>query len=183
LVIISRLDLAEPDRRWVEAIRQRHDPQYAVVAAHFTLVFPFEGLDVDTVVTHVGAVSDTASPIDFRLVAAKVMRDPLAPRSHVFLVPDQGSSEIRTLHDRLYGGLLTEKLRADIPYEPHVTVGAFCAHGGAERAAIEIGAVNVAGRLSMLDLAEFDQRQVTYLHRLQLNDTGRRRRVGRRRRS
>jgi 2'-5' RNA ligase len=183
LVIISWLDLAAPDRRWLEEIRQQHDPQHAMVAAHFTLVFPFDGPSLDEVLEHASAVASTTSPINFRLAAAKAVRDSLAPQSHVFLVPEQGANEVRALHDRLYTGVLAAKLRADVPYEPHVTVGAFTVHTEAERTACDIGAISVGGWLSALDLAEFDGRNVTHRHRLRLNDTGRPRRGARRRRN
>ncbi|HEV2189041.1 MAG TPA: 2'-5' RNA ligase family protein [Stellaceae bacterium] len=183
LVIISQLDLAVSDRRWLEEIRRRHDPQHAMVAAHFTLVFPFGGLRPDEVLEHASAVASTTSPINFRLAAAKAVQDALTPRNLVFLVPDEGASEIRALHGRLYSDVLAAKLRADIPYEPHVTVGAFSAHAEAERAASDIGAISVDGWLSTLDLAEFDGRKIAFLHRLRLSDTGRQRRAARRRKN
>ena len=173
LAIISRLDLAASDRRWLEEIRRRHDPQHALVAAHFTLVFPFEGLHPDEVLEHAGAVARTTSRINFRLAAAKAVRDALAPRSLVFLMPELGADEIRALHDRLYASVLAARLRADIPYEPHVTVGAFSVHAEAERAASDIGPFSIGGWLSAMDLVEFNGRRVTYLRRLRLSDTGR----------
>jgi len=35
----------------------------------------------------------------------------------------KGREQVRELHDELYKGPLTEFLRSDIPYIPHVTVG------------------------------------------------------------
>jgi 2'-5' RNA ligase len=48
----------------------------------------------------------------------------LGDGGHVFLVPDEGREQITELHDRLYAGVLQTHLRADIPFAPHMTVGA-----------------------------------------------------------
>jgi hypothetical protein len=42
----------------------------------------------------------------------------------VFLVPGQGAHELAALNSRLYSGALAWAYRADIPYVPHMTVGA-----------------------------------------------------------
>ena len=47
-----------------------------------------------------------------------------ATQSHVFLIPDEGAVEITALHSRLYSGVLKPHLRTDIPFVPHMTIGA-----------------------------------------------------------
>jgi len=43
LAIVAYPVLAADDHRWIEAIRARHDPQAGRIAAHVTLLFPWEG--------------------------------------------------------------------------------------------------------------------------------------------
>jgi 2'-5' RNA ligase len=51
------------------------------------------------------------------------VNDDSSPNVYVLLVPDEGFSGIVKLHDRLYTGLLADRLRLDIPFIPHVTIG------------------------------------------------------------
>lgn len=172
LAIISRLDIGESDRRWLEAIRRRFDPQKGMVDGHVTLVFPFDRLGVSTVATHAGAVAAVTAPIAFRLATVQAVCDALGPRSHLFLIPAQGADDICALHDRLYTGPLAPMLRTDIPYQPHVTVGAFSARADAQRAAAGLGAIDIPGRLESIDLVEIAGRRLTDLYRIPLGAKG-----------
>jgi 2'-5' RNA ligase len=96
------------------------------------------------------------------------VRDALSPRSLVFLIPGEGADEVRALHARLYEGVLTAKLRSDIPYEPHMTIGAFETHAEAKRAAAAIGPIGIAAQLTAMDLVAYDGRKVRDLHRMLL---------------
>lgn len=164
LVIFSQLELGLPDRQWVEGVRRRYDPQHALVEAHFTLVFPFEGVPQDDVVAHTAAVVASTPAVAFRLTAAAAVSDPSAAGAHVFLLPSEGDAAVRRLHSRLYSGVLAPKLRGDIPYQPHVTVGAFDRHADAERVAAALGPCDVAGKLISVELAAFDGRNLAHLH-------------------
>lgn len=42
---------------------------------------------------------------------------------YVFLVPDEGYSDICLLHDRLYTGLFSRHHKYEIPYIPHLRIG------------------------------------------------------------
>ncbi|MDB5430895.1 MAG: hypothetical protein JWP35_2011 [Caulobacter sp.] len=168
LALICPLDISPSDRTGIEALRAAHDPQSGRVEAHFTLVFPFEGLDPDALERHAGAVASAAPAIAFRLTAARAVRDLLAPRSHIFLTPDEGEADIRGLHAALYAGPMAPWLRADIPYAPHVTVGAFGDHAAAEAECSRIGPVDIAGRLGALDVMSVEAGCISRLARLPL---------------
>ncbi|TPW04885.1 MAG: hypothetical protein FD124_2398 [Alphaproteobacteria bacterium] len=58
-------------------------------------------------------------------------------------------------------------LRADIPFVSHVTVAAFDRNDEAERMARELEPFNTQGKLTAMDLLEFDGATVTELHRFQ----------------
>lgn len=45
-------------------------------------------------------------------------------KATIFLVPDQGYEEIVKLHDKIYSGKFKSSLRLDIPFIPHITIGA-----------------------------------------------------------
>ena len=168
-VVFATLELAARDAACIEALRRRRDPQAALVAAHFTLVFPFQGVPATAVLAHVSQVAAGAAPIAFRLASSMAVRDLLAPRSHVFLTPDLGAEEIVALHDRLYAGLLAPFLRRDIAYAPHVTVAAMEAHGDAKALAEALGPIDIRGRIAALTLASLTDSALVDAQRLPLS--------------
>jgi 2'-5' RNA ligase len=168
LALICPLDISPSDAARIDALRAAHDPQHGRVAAHFTLVFPFEGLSAVELAAHAGAATRARAPIAFRLRAAIAVRDVMSPRSLIFLTPQEGDAEIRGLHAALYGGPMSPFLRADIPYAPHVTVGAFSDHEAAEAVCARIGPVDIAGRLDALDLVSLEGGRIERLSRLLL---------------
>ena len=168
LAIISELDLGAADADRIEGLRRRHDPQQPMVAAHFTLVFPFESADQAAVEAHAERVTRQAGPFSFHLRRLAAVQDPLGPLSRLFLLPDSGSAELIALHDALYAGPLSPHLRSDIAYAPHVTVGAFPGLELAQAALAEVGAVDIVGAVSAFDLVTFDGRTVSRLRRFAL---------------
>ena len=121
LAVVSFPALADEDRRWVESIRAKHDPQAGRLAAHFTLVFPVEAATA-AIAAEVTAVARSIAPIPFVVRYAMAARDASGRGGHVFLVADEGAAEIVSMHNRLYAGGLKRHLRADIPFVPHITV-------------------------------------------------------------
>jgi 2'-5' RNA ligase len=133
-------------------VRAQHDPQHDLVEAHFTLMFPMTGVSLTTLAGHVDRIAKRSRAVDFRLTQARAVQDRLAPRSHVFLIPDEGDAEIRELHSALYGGDFASSLRADIPYLPHVTVAVFPTQPAAEAMAHELGEFQIKGCLRAMAL-------------------------------
>jgi 2'-5' RNA ligase len=123
LAVVAYPALAERDRRWVESVRARHDPQAARVHAHFTCVFP-AALPAPVLTEHVSNVLGRFRPIRFVIRRAIACVDPIAAGGYVFLVLDEGREEMIALHDALYEGALQIHLRREIPFEPHITVAA-----------------------------------------------------------
>jgi 2'-5' RNA ligase len=138
LAIVAYPILDEIDRLWIESSRARHDPQASRIDVHFTLVFPVEAV-ASALGPEIAVVAQSSHLIPFTIRRTKVVRDPLGNGSHIFLVPDEGSAEIATLHDRLYAGALRAHLRSDIPFVPHMTVGAAPDSQTAETFAEELG--------------------------------------------
>lgn len=163
LVIYSKLGVSDGDHRWINDVRQAHDPQHRMVPAHFTFVFPFDGVAIGDVVLHATQVSRATAAIRFRLQDAAAVKDAFGPATHLFLLPTDGADCMRELHARLYGGVLAPHRHPTVPFAPHVTVGAFDQKVDAELAAKRLGGFDIPGVLTSLFIAEFDGRTVADL--------------------
>lgn len=113
------LFLGEAQIDEIEAIRKKHDPLFGFIQPHITLVFPFESaLSNDELRAHIARKLQGIHPIEIELI------DRISHEGeYLFLRVEKGREQVRELHDELYKGPLTEFLRSDIPYIPHVTVG------------------------------------------------------------
>lgn len=168
LVIYSRLRVSDRDHRWIDQVRQVHDPQHRMVAAHFTFVFPFAGVGVDDVVLHATQVSRATAAIHFRLQEAAAVKDPFSPATRLFLLPTDGADSMRELHAQLYDGVLAPHRHPSAPFVPHVTVGTFDQEADAELVAQRLGEFDIRGALTSLLVADFDGRTVEDLCELPL---------------
>ncbi len=119
IAVVGYPNLDELDRRWVESFRVKYDPQVSQIGVHFTLVFPVE-LASSGLESEIAAVARITQPISFTVRRTEVVRDAHGNGSYVFLVPDEGSVEITTLHNSLYAGALHPYQRLDIPFLPQV---------------------------------------------------------------
>ena len=122
LALVAYPDLEAEDLDWIQSIRRRHDPNFAMVGAHFTFVFPLSGMPEAAFVAHVTEVLRTQSPIAFELRTATVVPEPDGDHFSIVLVPDAGHDAMTALHRRLYTGPLEPHLRPEIPFVPHLTV-------------------------------------------------------------
>jgi 2'-5' RNA ligase len=137
LAVVAYPHLRDSDRQWVEAVRARHDPQASQIEAHFTLVFPAE-VAVEALIAQVRSAVVFCGAIPFTLGRAVVFRDVAEEGSHVFLLPEEGHEELHTLHDRLNDGVFSRHLRTDVPFVPHLTVGAYSTFEECERVAEQL---------------------------------------------
>ena len=102
----------------IEAFRARHDPMAGRVRAHLTLVFPFAtALTALQIETHVRRVAAKWPPIPVTFRAVRMHEN-----EFVFLMASRGAASIVALHDQLYTRSLRSHLRAEFPYEPHITI-------------------------------------------------------------
>ena len=166
IAIIAVPRFAPDDLEWIDRIRSRYDPQRNVVAPHFTLVFPCKAGPVDAVLEHAAHVASQTEPSRF------VLRSALAVKasSHVFLVPDEGTSAVVALHRSLNSGHLAPSARTDIPFAPHVTVAALEDPEQAAAVADELNAsgVAIAGTIFAIDVLELDGKAVREILRIEL---------------
>ena len=102
----------------IEAFRRRHDPVAHLIPAHLSLVFPFPTAHTRLQVeTHVQRIVSRWPPIpvSFRRVRMEA-------NEFVFLMASRGAASVTALHDKLYTRSLRPHLRADLAYEPHITL-------------------------------------------------------------
>ena len=151
LAFVAYPVLAEVDRRWIESIRERHDPQASQIAPHFTLVFPVT-VAAEPVMDEASRFLMEGRPIPFVLRRAEAVADRIGEGCHLFLVPEEGREEIAALHDQLYEGVLRPYLRDDMPFLPHITVGACRDLGECQRLAETLNCEPLAVRGSLLSV-------------------------------
>lgn len=169
LAIVSYPRFEDGAGRWIEAARKEHDPQASLLKAHFTLVFPLDAA-LPPVAEQATRIAAAARPARVVLRRAEAVPDALHGGGHVFLVPDEGRAEIEALHDRLYDGALRAHLRTDVPFVPHITVGAYAAHERCVALAAELNAQRplVHGTVDSIEIIEVSVSEVRTLLRLEL---------------
>lgn len=116
--------LSPRDLEWIQQLRAEYDRQkYDLIDPHLTLVFPADRIAEGEFVEHVNTVCGRFSEISFVLRGALTLNAAFDERRYLFLVPEEGYTDLVQIHDALYAGVLAEELRADIPYVPHLTIG------------------------------------------------------------
>jgi hypothetical protein len=148
LAVIAVPDFSAGDAAWIDTIRRAHDPQYEQVAAHVTLVFPFESADPDWFSGHVAAVAAVAAPLDVTFDRLARIENPHQPKYRFLnvLLADADSSVPLTALYRALGG--------KGEYAPHATISRFGAVFSAKALERQLGAWNgrIAGRIAALDI-------------------------------
>lgn len=170
LLALSYPSISEAHWAWIQAIRKRHDPQYALVAPHFTLVFPIFEREHNAFRQHIRRQVEAQPAIAISLRCALVVKDAFSDLTHTFLVPDQGFSDLVKLHDRLYSNFLADQLRLDIPFIPHITVAASLEPTVCKRMADKINSQPLAidGWIRTVDIVEHANGTVTTLEQIVL---------------
>jgi len=124
LLVISYPEITRQDADWIQAVRQRHTfLRYSILAPHVTLVFPLSSVVEDGLLSHIQLLATGQPRIRFVLRSSLLVKDDSNNNYYVLLVPDEGFSGVVRLHDKLYTGILASKLRLDLPFIPHLTVG------------------------------------------------------------
>lgn len=171
LVLLSYPVISDSDLAWIQNVRAEHDRLYYNVAApHFTIIFPISNLDQESFVTHVMEHVRETAAIQFVLRCAVVVKDVLSEYMHVFLVPDEGFSDIVKVHDRLYSGSAAPHLRLDIPYLPHIGIGNSLDPLICKRLVDELNASDfqIRGEIKTLDIVSYEEDTITPIKTLEL---------------
>lgn len=161
LYCIAPPNLRQDDEDRISRIRRLHDPLASRIGPHVTLVFGVTGLSVETFRAHVGAVAERATRFSLRFIRAAAVGSHTGPETHVFLLPDNGAP-VEALHAALYTGPLASAPRHDIPFIPHMTVGAFQRAEGAAALSDEINDAGLDVPADMDRLAVVAARGATF---------------------
>jgi 2'-5' RNA ligase len=158
--VIAEPELATPDRDWIEALRRRHDPTgQARVGPHLTLFFAAGFSDPAPLARAMERAAESHPAFDLKLAPVVVLPD-IAGGAVVALAATFGRSECVALHDALYAGDLARHLRADVSYEPHLTLGRAANATDAQplASAIAAGRRAILARIAALRLVELGER-------------------------
>ncbi len=93
-----------------------------------------------------------------------------SPQTHLFLVPDQGYSTLVKLHDTLYSGILAQTLRLDVPFIPHITVGAHSDPQVCKQAADKINHQDICirGHIDAVNILTYENNSVATIKQIGL---------------
>jgi len=120
LYVVTYPRFAAADSDWIEAIRQAHDPQAALIAAHVTLVFAAQDVAMNSAAEHLHVIARAARfPVTFE--AAVLRPGPTEASFYAYLLPTAGADALVDLHDALHAGPFAG--HQVLPFEPHVTMG------------------------------------------------------------
>ncbi|WP_225049031.1 2'-5' RNA ligase family protein [Lacticaseibacillus kribbianus] len=133
----------------VTAVRRRHDPLAANIRPHVSLVFPFESPAPDAAIVAAVARAAAATPA-FAVAFDRIGGD--WANGYFWLAAGTGAGTLTQLHDRLYRDpVFAAFLRADIPYQPHITLGRVTpAHAEATAAGLDAAGLVATTRVTAI---------------------------------
>jgi 2'-5' RNA ligase len=158
--------IADADREFIDGFRREHDlPFRDVVAPHFTMVFGCSDVPLSLYRRHVATVARSQSVISFSCRYAMIFNVATNDNYSVFLVPDEGYSEISKLHDKFYRGPLAPHLRLDLPYIPHITIATIpdAARIKALCDKLNAAGITIHGQIDAITLCSYDGSKITDL--------------------
>jgi 2'-5' RNA ligase len=165
LYTVAYLDVSISACAFLNSVRQEHDPQVDVVAPHFTMVFGCNAVSESAYNEHIASVASNTRSIKFHCRYAMLGADDMNDTAYVFLVPDEGTSSISLLHDRLYTGILAEHLRLEFPFIPHVTVASTKDWNRAKslRDSLNSSGIDIEGTLGSLTVSALKDRKLEFV--------------------
>lgn len=148
--------LSDAEADLIARFRAEHDARHTVVAPHFTMVFGCGAIAEAQYLQHVAAVARSSAPVNFCCRYAMLGTDDHGETACVYLVPDEGYSQLSLLHDRLYAGIMSPHLRLDIPFVPHITIGTLAERQVAKQLcdALNERGLHIQGAVSELAVGE-----------------------------
>lgn len=171
LLAIAYLQLNPADGSWINAFRKKHDHlYYGEIDPHFTLVFPTSGISPDDFVCEISSKSVNLESFNFVIRSAMTNNDRLSEYSHIFLVPDEGNSQVVKIHDQLYSGTLKKMRKTDIDFISHVTVGSYTDPRTCIALVEEINKKDliIKGEITSIDIVSFGSGNLQKLHSIEL---------------
>ncbi|MHC5595995.1 MAG: 2'-5' RNA ligase family protein [Nostoc sp.] len=105
----------------IQQIRHKYDPQVGLIEPHITLVFPIiESINENNLIMHTHRILSNYKTFPISLKGLQKSWD-----KYLFLMVEEGKVDMIKLHNELYTGILAKYCRNNIPFLPHLTLGAF----------------------------------------------------------
>lgn len=172
LLALTYPRISQKDYNWIQEFREENDElNYGVMEPHFTLVFPVFNQRPETFIEEIKSRSADHNKIGFALRCAVMDKDAFTPYWHVYLVPDEGYSKIIKLHDNLYSGKLTDELRLDLPFIPHIEIANSIEKWKCKELVDQINNSNleIKGSILELDVVEYHEERVETIEKIKLS--------------
>ncbi len=171
MIVIAYPELKKKDHQKIQDLRSKYDTlYYDVIGPHFTIVFPVFNLNKKEVISEVEELSKGQKEINFCLRCAVLNKDSFNDYWHVFLVPDEGFSDIAKLHDRLYSDKLKNELFLAIQYTPHLGVGNSTNANECKKLVDELNSKDfeICGKIKALTIAEYKEDKIEEIKTIEL---------------
>ncbi len=105
----------------INQIRQKYDPQFYLIEAHITLVFPIiKSINENNLILHIDNILSKWKTFPISLKGLQKSWD-----EYLFLMVEEGKVDMVKLHNELYTSILAEYFRYNLPFVPHLTLGKF----------------------------------------------------------
>ena len=171
LLVLGYPKIEDSDFKWIQSIRSIYDERYfKVVNPHFTIVFPVFNIEREAFIEHVGNCIQQFESIEFILRCSMIVKDSFSNYTDIFLVPSEGFDRIVMLHDKLYANLFIPELRLDIPFIPHIGIGASTDPKLCKKVSDELNSkpISISGRVECVDVVNFENNRVETIVQYQL---------------
>ncbi|MDR3679163.1 MAG: hypothetical protein P4L41_04285 [Flavipsychrobacter sp.] len=122
LYAIAYPQLAANDLELIQKCRKENNRLYGLIDPHFTFIFMVSDQTISSFTAEVTKRLRDVKRIHFTLRCATINKDAFSGYYFAFLIPDEGHSSIKKLHDKLYSYKLSNHHRLDIDYIPHIEI-------------------------------------------------------------
>ncbi len=172
LMAVCYPELDKHDFDWMQSIRKKHDPQYSIVAPHFSIVFPVTGVDQRDFIDHCRNICGELQSFPFVIRNAVYHKAIRSNSWFVFLVPVEGNRRIIKMHDLLYSGIIENELAHDIPYIPHITIAQSKDSHKCRNLIDELNSckIDIHGKINEADIILLDSESVRTLEKIPLKE-------------
>jgi 2'-5' RNA ligase len=173
LAVVSYPSFSKNDLDWIQSVRRKHDKlYYDIINPHITIVFPTENVSKQNFIEHIREQTLSISPFEIVFRCAIIGDPNFQNHAHIFLIPDEGFSDIVLLHDRLYTGLLIDELRLDILFIPHMGIANKPTPEDCKPLIEKLNAekFDIRGLVDTLDVINFDGESVWTIEKIDFGD-------------
>lgn len=170
-LVIGYPKIKDRDFVWIQEYRKKNDPRFfSVVEPHITFVFPTDGISEVDFINEVRKQSAHIKKINFEIKLATINKDSFGGYYHEFLVPELGYSDITKLHDKMYSGLLSQYLRLDIDFIPHIGIGNSddALTSKSRVTLLNTQDISILGTIDELDVIEYNNGTIKTLEKITL---------------